>query len=63
MTAANIQPLAVNINEECADILRQVMADRGIDATEAIRRAVGYLGLAEDVRLRGGKFLFGEAAS
>ena len=51
------QRLSVNINDETADILRQVMAERGISATEALRWAIGYLGLAEHVVRNGGRFL------
>jgi len=46
----NYQRLSVNINEESAEILRRVSAERGITITEAIRRAVGLLGFFEDAR-------------
>ena len=40
--------LSVYINDETANILRTVMVQRGITATEAIRRAVGLLNWAEE---------------
>lgn len=52
-----MERLSVNINDECADVLRAVMADRGISATEAIRRALGLLDLAERVRREGGRLI------
>jgi hypothetical protein len=60
--AADVQRLSVNINDESARILAEVMADRGINATEAIRRAVAYLGLVEDVRSRGARIVLGGAS-
>jgi hypothetical protein len=35
--------LSVNINDECAQALREVKAKRGFSTTEAIRRAIGLL--------------------
>jgi hypothetical protein len=49
---AEYQRLAVNINEESADILRTVTKERGITTTEAIRRAIGLLGFFEEARRR-----------
>lgn len=53
------QRLSVNINDESADILAEVMRDRGITATEATRRAIEHLGLTERVRREGGRIIFG----
>ena len=47
---SNYQRLSVNINEEAAEILRQVTTERGISTTEAIRRAIGLLGFFEDAK-------------
>lgn len=48
------QRLSVNINEDCADILRFSIANSGITATEAVRRALTLLGMAELGQLGGG---------
>ena len=45
--------MSVNINKECADILREVKARHGISATEAVRRAIGLLGFTEQARHNG----------
>lgn len=42
--------LSVNINDECAQILRGVKAGRGWSTTEAIRQAIGLLGFFENAR-------------
>lgn len=55
------QRLSVKINNESADVLRTVTLSRGISLTEAIRRAVGYLGLVEDLRERGSHVVLGDA--
>jgi hypothetical protein len=47
---SNYQRLSVNINEESAQILREVTQDRGITTTEAIRRAIALLGFFEQAR-------------
>jgi hypothetical protein len=46
----DFQRLSVNINSESADILRHVTAERKINTTEAIRRAIGLLGFFEEAR-------------
>jgi hypothetical protein len=54
---ANYQRLSVNINDECAETLRTITAARGITTTEAVRRAVGLLGFAEDARRAGSQLI------
>lgn len=49
--------LSVNINRECAAILRKTKAERGVSTTEAIRRAVAYLDLVERVTAAGGRLV------
>jgi hypothetical protein len=44
------QRLSVNINDESAQILREVTQDRGITTTEAVRRAIALLGFFEAAR-------------
>ena len=45
--SAEFQRLSVNITAESAEILRMVKAERGINTTEAVRRAIGLLGMFE----------------
>ncbi len=56
------QRLSVNINNESAEILRQVTADRGITTTEAVRRAIGLLGFFEAARKSNSKVVVEDAS-
>lgn len=40
--------LSVNLNSETAAALRQIAAERGISATEAVRRAIAVYKFVED---------------
>jgi Ribbon-helix-helix protein, copG family len=51
------QRLSVNINDESAEIIRRVKRERGINTTEAIRRAIGLLGFFEEARKSDSKVL------
>lgn len=48
--------VSVNINDETAAIIRLVMAERGISATEATRLAIGLLSFVEDELAEGKVF-------
>lgn len=48
-TGSEFQRLSVNISDESAEILRRVIDERGINATEATRRAIGLLAMFEGV--------------
>jgi hypothetical protein len=48
------QRLSVNINTESAEALRDSMSSRNISATEAVRRALGLLAMAERGELTNG---------
>lgn len=49
--------LSVNINEESAEVLREVTHRHGITTTEAIRRAIGLLRFFEEEAARGNEIL------
>lgn len=55
-TAARV---SVNISDETAALIRLVMAERGVSATEATRLAIGLLGFVED-SFREGKVFYAE---
>jgi hypothetical protein len=52
-----MERLEVNINDESAEILRRVMAEKGISATEATRQAIGLLGFMEEQRREGNRVI------
>lgn len=47
---SDYQRLSVNINDESAQILRDVKDARGVTTTEAVRRAIGLLAFFETAR-------------
>ena len=47
-SAADYTRLSVNINDATAEQLRRVAKDRGINITEAVRRAIALLAFIED---------------
>lgn len=49
------QRLSINLNKDCADIVRSYMADHQVSATETVRRAIGVFGLIEAGRSDGGQ--------
>ncbi len=46
--SADYTRLSVNINDATAEQLRRVAKDRGINITEAVRRAIALLAFIED---------------
>lgn len=49
--------MSINLNRECADILRDYMDRHSVTATETIRRAIGVFSLLEEARQDGGQVL------
>jgi uncharacterized protein (DUF2267 family) len=47
-TTGKLVRLNVNLNSETADALRQIAEERGISATEAVRRAIAVYKYIED---------------
>lgn len=49
--------LSVNINDECARVLEKAKEQRGVSATETIRRALSMYEFMENEKLAGRKIM------